>query len=865
MEILVKTVLQNRDEISIGERKFIFESSTENTVTNEPQGVLKAVSLNDGIDDNVTVNYSRKGNERSQRSRHSIITRNNNSNLSLITKENLPINKQIENKSSSMTISLPLERLGQGQTLNPTPQKLAREFYQLHHHHHNNNNHNNPESNIKLGLPTPVKRAIQSKRKSISWDLERLHVIQSHSDHSHFINSTSTLHTEPTPLIHSFQNEEKKENLQNEEKNEKKNHSSNENEISVPFATTTTTPTTIATLNENNDNNNPPTADAQVSNTTSIATLLDRVIQKHQLKLQQELQEELQQIEKSKLHISIPIQLPISDSLQTPHNTIRPLDSTNNSILNTPLKREIQTRRITRSAVKVLETTDSPFLTTEPQKNIESLIASTTSTTTTTTNTLTTSPEIVETSTKTPTRSLSNSNDNEINDIDGPESNTSSQVDELPLIERRITRQSLKTPLKTAIQSRRKSLVSAVEKLDKVLDDPLIEPIRSSLKTPIKKAIQAKRKSYAAQVEALDKLALTEEINQQVNYVDLPNNSSSSEMKMEIQSQIETESQPHSTITISSENNQNLTTIQEIPKILKTPLKKAIESRRKSLQKEVQALDNIITPAHNNTISTEEATRVGLQTPLKKAIHSRRKSLTSEINKLDEVNKELEENEKIKANSTLTTQTVQSNLPLPLREAIESKKYNLRTEVKILDELTYLAKLEQTRSSSISNELISIKKNKLCTPLRNALQSRRKSVRISLDGTEPTPEIPQESNNSIYALRSLQTPLKKAIQARRKSLLAEIAILEDTLTRDVNDSFADIANTITGDFEVENISGNISIFGTPFPSEVGVEYEANQLCSRLSIASFASTIGREEVIFIIYLREVDLHRGLLNT
>lgn len=651
---------------------------TDATMTEEPQGVLKAVAV-DSIDDCITVDYSRNNLEK--RRRASVCAKN----PATQTLASTLIRSKTETKPSS-TVSLPIPKVEKKTTTEEATPPPKQEC-------HSSENH------LKIGLPTPVKRAIQSRRKSISFDLEKLQEIQS----------------------------------------------------SRPEATKSHEPT--------------ESESAAKAPSLSIDTALDRAIVQHQNKLQDELRE----IDTA---TNTPLSIPtIEPNLQTPREVINP--ETAYSVMKTPLKREIHARRITRSAVKVLET-DSPVIAEEPP--------------------LIMTPLPHHTPIRPSTRSSRKSVD------------PASISDTEPVIERRLTRQSLKTPLKNAIQSRRKSLVTVVETLDRVLDEPISAPERSALQTPLKKAIQARRKSYAAQVEALDNLALTENVNE------------TDELKEEYRI---------TSFPVLPEPSP----VKEAPRALISPLKKAIEMRRRSLQAEVDALDKL----DENPLEAETGSNAPkrIRLSLQRAIHSRRRSLTKEIDRLSDFEKDMES--KDDASLIAAISVAPQPLPKPLLEAIESRRYNLKGEVKILDEIAYLAtQEEETQShSNASNE-----KQVLRTPIRNAIQSRRRSY----SNTSVT-----ENNQNSVAIRVLHTPLRHAIQSRRKSLMAEIASLQDSLNSNLSDSFSCAAASIGANMDNNADILELGILKSPFVGDVGVEYEAHQLCARLSIASYASSIGRMEV------------------
>lgn len=693
IEVTEDVILKNRDEISIAERKFIFETGetrysercdiplvTDATMTEEPQGVLKAVAV-DSIDDCITVDYSRNNPEK--RRRASVCTKN----PATQTLASTLARSKTESKPSS-TVSLPItkaptEKKPSAEETTPPPKQ-----------------DNVGETQLKIGLPTPVKRAIQSRRKSISFDLEKLQEIQ------------------------------------------------------------------LQTPQESEDMN------TKNRSTLAIDAALDKVIAQHQNKLQ----DELRRVEDNSNLISVNSQsIPTIDlNLQTPRDAIH--HGFENSVMKTPLKREIHARRITRSAVKVLETSDSPLINPAPHADI---------------------PNSNSKNNQTPDRTSRNNQ---------PLS-TPTPVSE-PVVERRVTRQSLKTPLKNAIQSRRKSLVTAVETLDKVLDDPLPVPERSALKTPLKKAIQARRKSYAAQVEALDNLALTENV----------------EEVEEIKEEDRITSFP-----ILPEPSP----VKEAPRALISPLRKAIEMRRKSLQLEVTAL-NTLEEQPPQAESESAAPPRSIRMSLKRAINSRRKSLTQEIDRLSEIEQKLETSEESSILSAINI--APPALPKPLLDAIESRRYNLKGEVKILDEMAYLATHETAPSTDSSTERHTLK-----TPIRKAIQSRRKSYSHATMMSET-------NQTSTAAIRILHTPLRQAIQSRRKSLVAEIASLQDSLNGNLSDSFSYAAASISATLESDRDLNELSMFQSPLVGKMGVEYEANQLCARLSIASYASSIGKIEVL-----------------
>lgn len=604
-----------------------------------------------------------------------------------------------------------------------------------------------------------MKRAIQSKRKSISFDLEKLQEIQAAPQEI----------VDPVPDVAP----------------------------EVPLVS----PNDVADAEQHVETG---------YSSSAVENALNRVIQQHQKKLL----EELREVEETTLpadpsRSSITPITTTSATLQTPHSTTNP-EITGYSVLKTPLKRDIHSRRITRSAVKILETTDSP-ITTHPLPP----------------------PDIAALMTPPPVRSSARkTRQNVSQDLAEVISQPSPTLDPVPVIERRVTRQSLKTPLKNAIQSRRKSLVTAVETLDKVLDDPIVEPERSTLKTPLKKAIQARRKSYASQVEALDQLALNEESMDGVEeLVPVPTSSELPSPSPLIMTSTEEASPP-----------------KDIPRILRSPLKRAIEMRRRSLESEVAAIDKL-RETDQSISSPQESTSAprSIRLSLQRAIHSRRKSLTSEIGRLSEMEKKMEADDTVaEAVATELHLLPPRSLPAPLLAAIESRRYNLKSEVKILEEISYLAAQDEEENLDLSDAPANSSVDPLAeevrpvlkTPIRKAIQLRRKS------SSKKRPSLlPSET-------RVLKTPLLKAIQSRRKSLLSEIEHLDD--------SFSCAAASIGADLEIDVT--NISLFKSPFAmAEMGVEYEANQLCSRLSIASFASSIGRFDVkspssLLLTYIR-----------
>jgi hypothetical protein len=606
-----------------------------------------------------------------------------------------------------------------------------------------------PDAQLKFGLPTPVKRAIQSKRKSISFDLEKLQEIQT-------VPAEATTQAPPVP---------------------------------------------------------PPTNSETGYSSSAVETALNRVIQQHQKKLLEELRtvEESTHSADPSLSSVTPITT-TSTTLQTPHNTTKP-ETGQYSALKTPLKRDIHSRRITRSAVKILETSDSPLINSVapplplPPADLTAVMT----------------PPPVRSSARKTRQNVSHEHAEVI-------LQPSPAAEPVPVIERRVTRQSLKTPLKSAIQSRRKSLVTAVETLDKVLDDPIVEPERSTLKTPLKKAIEARRKSYAAQVEALDQLALNEE----------PMGGEDEELAPATTTAAASSSDLPSPSPLVLTSSDQPSPPKEIPRALRSPLKKAIEMRRKSLESEVAAIDKLGEP-EQPTGSPQVAPR-NIRLSLQRAIHSRRKSLSTEIDRLSGMEKKMEASGETAAETLAKELQLlpPPSLPAPLLAAIESRRYNLKSEVKILEEISFLAAQEEVEEpldpmeAPVASPLppsSGEERQILKTPIRKAIQSRRKSSskkRVSLD---------QVSSGA----RALQTPLRKAIQSRRKSLLAEIGHLDD--------SFSCAAASIGADLSAgEGDLADMSLLKSPFAmAEMGVEYEANQLCSRLSIASFASSIGRFDV------------------
>jgi hypothetical protein len=693
---------------------------TDTSVTEEPQGVLKAVAA-DSIDDCVTVDFSRQNLDK--RRRASVSAKNP--------------------ATSTLTATLARSKTEPKPAIETSPAPTPTHTYAL-------------DSHLKFGLPTPVKRAIQSKRKSISFDLEKLQEIQ-------------------TPAFAPC-------------------------EISAAEVTTTT-----------------PSAPVSVS---AVETALNRVIQQHQKKLL----EELRTVEEDPSPASSTITSMPSASLQTPHNTTN-REAAEYSVLKTPLKRDIHARRITRSAVKVLETFDSPLgdapsataaLPPQPSDLAAALMT----------------PPPVRGSGRKTRQSVTRE---PVEVILQP----SPAAEPVPVPERRVTRQSLKTPLKNAIQSRRKSLVTAVETLDKVLDDdPIVEPERSTLKTPLKKAIQARRKSYAAQVEALDQLALNEE------------EQAEEEEKEEISSP-GAQGLPSPSVLVLSASDQP-SPAKEIPRALRSPLKKAIEMRRKSLESEVAAIDKLGESEQPVESSPSTPAPRSIRKSLQRAIHSRRKSLTTEIERLSEMEKKMEtaaSDESAAVEQALATELdllPPPSLPAPLLAAIESRRYNLKSEVKILEEISFLAAAAQEEEQeeeslnlmdapSASGSPMaqapstpSAAQQVLKTPIRKAIQSRRKSsTRKRMSNSSGRGSLVE----SFPGARSLQTPLRLAIQSRRKSLLAEIGHLDDSFSCAAASIGADMSSTEADLCDM---------------SLMGVEYEANQLCSRLSIASFASSIGRFE-------------------
>ena len=297
---------------------------------------------------------------------------------------------------------------------------------------------------------------------------------------------------------------------------------------------------------------------------------------------------------------------------------------------------------------------------------------------------------------------------------------------------------SLLTPLKQAIHSRRKSHISTSSCNSAVISTsvPIAEKPQnkssssvSSLATPLKQAILARRKSHFPE-PSLD--TIQEEKAQDVS-VEFKKNALDSAVKNAIHSR------RISTSAISKCHPQSLivanatqTDIFETKKmLLASPLKRAINAKRKSFSIDPSNDVQNIVQETNPSVNVKKT----ISTPLKKDILSRRKSIqtTTQSVTMNMENAEEKASETIDAIFTMIPPSHQPTmLNTPLRKAIQSRRKSVfpveasfdkeEEETNIVPD-TVEIKSVPTTTSTVENLTDATVKKKLQTPLKQAIQN----------------------------------------------------------------------------------------------------------------------------------------------
>jgi hypothetical protein len=411
----------------------------------------------------------------------------------------------------------------------------------------------------------------------------------------------------------------------------------------------------------------------------------------------------------------------------------------------------------------------------------------------------------------------------------------SPQDQDLDLVKRSL---SLHTPLRRAIESRRKTLQHVAETLDTVLHEvvpeektPLspVPPLSTShqpksLRTPLRSAIESRRRSVQEEEQALVRYReIGGDDGQSLGGGDL--NVKTARMKTPLRQQIE------------SKGLRVAGAVRERKKALGTPLRRAIETRKTTLSAETSALQvlnregavgrvidsrlrslgkeqtalAVVNPDTLIDSQKETQLRPALHTPLRRAIRDRRRRLSEEVKQLEilETLTMQVPSDQLLSNDLHAADTAALSsrrvMKTPLRVATQQRRGNASTDTRPNDE--------------------ALKYPTLRTPLRVAIQ---RAGELKRDGNEP------RADDSVCPApsRTLHTPLRHAIQERRRSLQQEERELQAVESYGLEESHHEDEDEVwTG------------------------EESAMMTCARLSIASYASSLDLHE-------REEDQVRAL---
>lgn len=287
------------------------------------------------------------------------------------------------------------------------------------------------------------------------------------------------------------------------------------------------------------------------------------------------------------------------------------------------------------------------------------------------------------------------------------------------------------------------------------------------LKTPLRNAINSRRQSNTEDKGAVMMNAVNTECEANIS---TPNKSMVSQ---------------DSLLQLSANRLQSI----PVSKLIKTPLRKAIQARRKSIvDNPQQCIDTNIRCIAN---SPKRDFRT-LRTPLRKAIESiRRKSNNGCVNG----------EQTISANEQpLTTVDHKPSLNISLKQAIEARRR--------LSNVQYSANVQSnTDIVSTRTSMTPVKAIQLTSQLLRAIQARRKqSLSPFIDKSDNIISEVLENTPKVQSKRSFNPFLKSAIEARRRrSNIASLSAVEKST--DLVHSYSETENlneSSTNQFNLEN-------------------------------------------------------------
>ena len=278
-----------------------------------------------------------------------------------------------------------------------------------------------------------------------------------------------------------------------------------------------------------------------------------------------------------------------------------------------------------------------------------------------------------------------------------------------PIEEAATKQQKIKTPLRQAINARRKSYGApvAADAVAEEEDEAIVAPMMTtklSLKSPLRQAINARRKSYGAPVAAA-----------------AANSPTQNEIIVDSMAQ---EAGEEVAVAVPETKQQKI----------KTPLRQEINARRKSygaasttLQMSAQK-EAMVCAEEEEVAPIEEAAtkQQKIKTPLRQAINARRKSYGAPVAAaaVDTIESSSKMNDVVESIVEVKVEPMNSTL---------LKAINLRRKsygVSVSENSTSTSKDEQTLCQAITSRMkgFSPFMKSLPTPLRNALHSRRMSA-----------------------------------------------------------------------------------------------------------------------------------------